>query len=130
MTTGIEKRSAYMHWLHLQCFLRMRSHISKRLEFPGYRQAEVIHRYVGGHVFRGELGGTGHCGAFYDYLGISLETCKRSPRFITGKECSRKELRIHSNPKLSHSIFIFCFTLLLELITQNQGFCDDLGSLI
>ena len=85
MTTGIEKRSAYMHWLHLQCFLRKRSHISKRLEFPGYRQAEVIHRYVGGHVFRGELGGTGHCGAFYGYLGISLETCKRSQDSSQGK---------------------------------------------
>ncbi len=119
-----------MHWLHLQCFLRMRSHISKRLEFPGYRQAEVIHRYVGGHVFRGELGGTGQCGSFLWSSGPLIRDLQKIAGFITSKECSQKELRIHSNPKLSPSIFIFSFTLLLKLITQNQGFCDDLGSLI
>ena len=105
-----------MHWLHLQCFLRMRSHISKRLEFPGYRQAEVIHRYVGGHVFRGELGGTGHCGAFYGYLGISLETCKRSQDSSQAKSAQGKHSGSMPHHILSHSILIFSFKLLFDLI--------------
>ena len=81
-------------------------------------------------MFRGELGGTGQCGSFLWSSGPLIRDLQKIAGFIRSKECSQKELRIHSNPTLSHSIFIFSFTLLLKLITQNQGFCDDLGSLI
>ena len=36
--------------------MRMRSHINLRQEFPGNRQAEMVHRYVGSQMFGGEPG--------------------------------------------------------------------------
>ena len=112
MTTGVEKRSAYMHWLHLQCFLRMRSHISKRLEFPGYRKSEVIHRYVGGHVFRGELGGTGHCGGFLWLSGESHWRPPKDHRIHHRERVLTEGTQDSFQPKIiSHHIhFLFYFT--------------------
>ena len=36
--------------------MRKRSHINLRQEFPGNRQAEMVHRYVGSQMFGGEPG--------------------------------------------------------------------------
>lgn len=64
MTTGIGKRSAHMHWRHIQYFLRIRSHMSKRLELPGDRQAEGTNRNEGGHIFGRNPGGAATVEAF------------------------------------------------------------------
>jgi hypothetical protein len=130
MTTGIGKRSAHMHWIPLRCFLRMRSHINKRLEFPGDRHAKVAYSYVGYHMFGGVSGGTYQCGSF---LMVIWGTHQRPPNitgFIRGKECSVKEHRVYSTPDFSSQHTHFSFTLLFELIIQNNGFYDALGFLI
>jgi hypothetical protein len=73
--------------------------MSKILKFQGARQAEMVHRYVGSHRFKGEPGGTGQCGSFF--MVIRDQKKKMVTGCIRGKECSGKEHRIYSTPETS-----------------------------
>ena len=66
--------------------MRMRSHINLRLEFPGNRQAEMVHRYVGSQMFGGEPGEQ----AMGNILMVIWGTPQRHP----------KDHRIHPRQRL------------------------------
>lgn len=96
--------------------MRMRSHINLRLEFPGNRQAEMVHRYVGSQMFGGEPGEQASGELFDGHLGHSTETSKGSQDSSQARSAQGKHSGSKPHYILSHSILIFSFKLLFDLI--------------
>jgi hypothetical protein len=67
---------------------------------------------------------------FDGHPGHSTKTSKRSQDSSFIKDAQRKNSGSIPHHILSHSILIFSFKILLNLIIQNHGLYDVLGSII